>query len=315
VKERFARFFRSYSGSAIGFIVVLALLMTFMRWWAQVGYQEDRFGTKVVSAFSSLAIALAALWAGQGLKRRQEEAAHARAELALNVDLKAQIFPHQGRVALEIEVRVKNVSNKTWNLPMVYVFVHPVNTPPGAKAAGAAEIVPPEIWRLKGRNIARFSNTMTRLAPDEEEAFSNAYLLDEEVVQKTPYFLVLVEAVGAPDSWEFDKQARTRFDYFMDGKLKEGRVVPEAKGEAAPVRDTYMVIETTNKVLLETERYAKRVIILPPAQRDARGGSGQEGRIDPISEDKGFKKMLDSTMMWSRRKLVCVGTVTEAKSV
>lgn len=64
-----------YSGPAMGLIATLAILASFMWLWSWVGYNEDEFGVNVINAFSSLAIALAALWAGQGFKKRQEDAA------------------------------------------------------------------------------------------------------------------------------------------------------------------------------------------------------------------------------------------------
>lgn len=304
MRERLEKAFGRYLGPTIGLIVTLVLLSAFMWLWFRTGFQKKGPWTEAVGAFSSLAIALAALWAGQGLRMRQEEAAHARAELALNVELITRVIPGHGCIALEVEVRVKNISNKTWNLPVVYVFVHPVKPSSTASPADyplAEEIVAPELWNLRGRNIARFSNTMVRLSPDEEEVFFGAHLIDSSVAARTPYFWVLVEAVGAPDSREFDENARDKFEDFLDGKLGNKNVRPE-EAEIDPVRDTYLVIETTAKRLRGKKGgYGKRVLILPPGQER---GNSQEERIDPLSKD--FRGMLDKTMIWSRKKVVYV---------
>jgi hypothetical protein len=289
---------KRYSGPALGFTVLLIVLATLLRLWSSAGFREDEFGPKVVSSLSSFLIALVALWAGQGLKRRQEEAAHARAELALNVELIVRVLPHGEHIVLESEVRVKNVSNKTWNLPVVYVFVHPVDLSIIGSGASLADVTPPEVWKLRGTNIARFSNTMTRLSPDEEDVFARAYVLNEAAVRETPYYMVLVEVVGAPDSWEFDKEARDEFDRFMDGKSD-----PAGVAQARPIRDTYMIIETTEKGLREGGYgYGKRVLILPPERRK---NDTQKDRIDD-TPSKSYKNMLDKTMMWSRKRVVCL---------
>jgi hypothetical protein len=289
---------KKYSGPALGITALLIVLATLLWLWSSAGFREDEFGPKVVSSLSSFLIALVALWAGHGLKRRQEEAAHARAELALNVELIIRVLPYEKNVALEAEVRVKNVSNKTWNLPVVYVFMHPVDLAIAGSGASPAGVTPPEVWKLRGTNIARFSNTMTRLSPDEEDVFAKAYILNDAVTRKTPYYMVLVEVVGAPDSWEFDKKARDEFDQFMDGESDTDAVV-----RAQPVRDTYMIIETTEKSLREVkDGYGKRVLILPP---DRRKGEAQKDRIDDTAS-RDYKGMLDETMMWSRKRIVCL---------
>jgi hypothetical protein len=164
---------------------------------------------------------------------------------------------------------------------------------------------------LRGVNIARFTNTMTRLCPDEEEVFSKAYLIDGADIQKSPYFLVLVEAVGAPDSEEFSDADRAAFDAFMDGHLKEGEPDPALKEpfpnkqKARRVRDTYMVIETTHRELRgKPACLPRRVLIIPPCKRKA-GRRGQMDRIDMVYTDR-FRSMLDDTMMWSRSRIVCM---------
>ena len=309
MSERILAVVKKYLGLIISFAATVALLAVFMWWWPQTGYPMGS-GTDVVSAFGTVLVALSALFIGQGLRQRQEEAAHARAQLALNVELITRVIAHQSHRILEVEVRVKNISSKGWNLPMAYVFVHPVDV--SQKVAGASPIWAPEIRKLRGVNVARFANTMTRLCPDEEEVFSKAYLIDEGEAQEAPYLLVLVEAIGAPDSHGFGKAERKAFDVFMNGGLKEDvpdpalKDLPDAAQAAQRIRDTYMVIETTERDLCD-KGYPKRVLILPPGKSNELK-SGQEARID-ITHTKLFRIMLDDTMMWSRSRVVCVGDV------
>ena len=301
---------KKYSGPAVGFTALLIVLATLLRLWSSAGFREDEFGPKVVSSLSSLLIALVALWAGHGLKRRQEEAAHARAELALNVELVIRVLPHEEHVVLEAEVRVKNISNKTWNLPVVYVFIQPIDLAMIGSGTVPVGVAPPDVWKLRGTNIARFSNTMTRLSPDEEDVFTKTYVLSEAATQRTPYYMVLVEVVGAPDSWAFDEKARVEFDRFMDGELEHGSD-PENVSEAQPIRDTYMIIETTEKDLREKkDGYGKRVLILPP---DEKARDAQRDRIDDLSSRR-FENMLNETMMWSRKRVACLSVSASDQS-
>lgn len=289
----------------------LLLLVTFMSLWSTAALPTEEFGLEVVQAFGTVLVALSALYAGAILRSRQEEAAEAKAQLALNVELRSQVVSHESADVIEVEARVKNVSSLSWSLPALYVFLHRLDTPQtqGAGDARPAEIVPPDLAELTGRNIARFPNSMTRLCPDEEDIFSCSFMISRSLAQQWPYYLVIAEAIGAPDSEDFDAEKRSQFIALMDGLLdvEWGNIAyppieeSAAEKEARQIRHSYMFFESAEPRL--AEKCGKKILILPPGRRE---GQMQEGRIDSRSTEF-FRPMLSKCMMWSRAQVVCVG--------
>ena len=143
----------------------------------------------LVGSLGTLLLGLAGLYIGNRLRKYQEIEAEARANLALNVDLKTRVVEAGEDRILEAIVDVHNVSRSTWFVPMAYVFV---------RSALDGRDLP---LGQKHRNVARFTATLCQLQPDERDQFFATIVFDYAECQALAAVVVSAEVVGASAKW------------------------------------------------------------------------------------------------------------------
>jgi hypothetical protein len=143
----------------------------------------------LVGSLGTLLLGLAGLYIGNRLRKYQEIEAEARANLALNVDLRARVVEAGDKRILEVIVDVHNVSRTTWFVPMAYVFV---------KSALDGRDIP---LGQKYCNAARYTATLSQLQPDERDQFFATIIFDYAESQALAAVVVSSEVVGASAKW------------------------------------------------------------------------------------------------------------------
>jgi hypothetical protein len=223
-----------------------------------------RVDSNLLSALGSLLLGFAGLYIGAKLRKYQELEAQARANLALNVDLRTRVVCAGSSRILEMVIDVHNVSRSTWIVPMAYLFVRP--------ALGTEKDIP------LGReqcNVAKYTATLPQLQPDEREQFFATVLFDSEDIRGLAAVVVSAEIVGAPERWLGSERSMLKFVDFME--------------EDNGARHNYFCIA---RGASKGERwYGKRCFI----RRDKAVDSEATSR---------YRGLLDDMMLWNREKVV-----------
>lgn len=227
------------------------------------GAQVD---ANLLGSLGSLLLGFAGLYIGAKLRKYQEMEAQARANLALNVDLRTRLVCAGDNRILEMIIDVHNVSRSTWIVPMAYLFVRPA-------LGGAKDIA----LDRESRNAAKYPATLTRLQPDEREQFFATALFTPEDISEFSAVVVKAETVGAPERWLGPERAMLKFVDFME----------EAKG----ARHNYYCIARCED--RENKLYGKRCFVKDDAARTVDDG--------PTFIYRG---LLDDMMLWSRERVI-----------
>ena len=292
--------------SALTFVVVLAALIIALRHFLGVPISDS---SGAIGAVGSLTVAAVAVLLGDHYRRRQSDAADAKAELALNVELSVEPCPLDYGTAVEVIVRVRNVSSVSWALPAVYVFADVLD--PSSIRAERPENPPAqdddELTGSQGKNIASFPNTMTVLCPDEQDEYQTFYVLPAANAAHDRLLMIRAEVIGAPANDDtFDKATREKFVAFLDGELVEGRrdghwlELTADERRARGSRHTFVVFESPSPDRVKS-LFNHRVLVTRPFS--AKAPAAQRERLD-VTHTRMFAGMLQGTMMWYRRRVV-----------
>jgi hypothetical protein len=158
----------------------------------------------LVGSLGTLLLGLAGLYIGSRLRKYQEIEAEARANLALNVDLRTQVVEAGQNRILEVIVDVHNVSRTTWFVPMAYVFV---------RSALDGRNIPLDQAYC---NVARFTATLCQLQPDERDQFFATIVFDYAESQALAAVVVSAEVMGASAKWLGPWRRMMAFVDFLD---------------------------------------------------------------------------------------------------
>lgn len=158
----------------------------------------------LVGSLGTLLLGLAGLYIGSRLRKYQEIEAEARANLALNVDLRTRLVEAGQKSILEVIVDVHNVSRTTWFVPMAYVSV---------KSALDGRNIP---LGQEYCNVAKFTATLCQLQPDERDQFFATIVFDHEESQALAAVVVSAEVVGASAKWLGPWRRMMAFVDFLD---------------------------------------------------------------------------------------------------
>jgi hypothetical protein len=158
----------------------------------------------LVGSLGTLLLGLAGLYIGSRLRKYQEIEAEARANLALNVDLRTQVVEAGQNRILEVIVDVHNVSRTTWFVPMAYVFV---------RSALDGRSIP---LGQNYCNVAKFTATLCQLQPDERDQFFATIVFGYTESQALAAVVVSAEVVGASAKWLGPWRRMMAFVDFLD---------------------------------------------------------------------------------------------------
>lgn len=220
----------------------------------------------LLTALGSLLLGLSGLYIGSRLRKYQELEAKARANLALNVELRARAVPAERDQILEVIIEVHNVSRTTWFVPMAYLFVRGAN--------GAEKDIP--LLRVH-RNLADYGATLCQLQPDERDQFFMARTFTPEEVAESPAVVVKAEIVGTAEKWLGPHKASMDFISFME--------------EREGARHNFHCIERCKDK--KHEWHGLRVFI------------NEDGTIDGTATRR-YRGLLDDMMLWSRGVVVAL---------
>lgn len=232
-----------------------------------------RVDSDLLGSLGSVMLGFAGLYIGAKLRKYQELEAQARANLALNVDLRTRVVPAGDKRILEMVIEVHNVSRSTWIVPMAYLFVHPV--------FGVKKEIP---LGGDGHNVAHYPATLPQLQPDERDQFFATAIFSAEEAAELSAVKVSAEVVGAPSRWLGPEKAMLDFVDFMDANDK--------------VRHGYFCIaRCTSK---GEDWYGKRCFV----QRD--------GKVDVVATEK-YRGLLDDMMLWNRERVISLSETVVLK--
>jgi hypothetical protein len=219
-----------------------------------------------LSAIGSLLLGLSGIYIGGRLRRFQEMEARARANLALNVELRARVVNAGDNQILEVVIEAHNVSRTTWFVPMAYLFVR--------SAVGGKESIP--IQRSR-RNLADYTASLCQLQPDEKDQFFATLVFPVPDSPTPPAVVVTAEVVGTSERWLGPHKEKMRFVNFMQ--------------EDDGVRHNYYCIGRCNDP--KHKWYGRRIFIAP------------DGSMDYRATEK-YRGLLDDVMLWSRETVIAL---------
>lgn len=222
-----------------------------------------------LSALGALFLGLSGVYIGGRLRKFQETEARARANLALNVELRARAVAAGPNQVLEVVIEVHNVSRNTWFVPMAYLFVR--------SAVGKCESLPVQ---REHRNLARYPASLCQLQPDEKDQFFATLVFPVPDVPTPPAVIVDAEIVGTSERWLGPHKAKMTFIQFM-------RENEEAR------HDYYCIDRCEDE---SHPSYGKRVF------------TNRDGTTDWRASEI-YRGLLDDVMLWSREAVVVLPDV------
>lgn len=223
----------------------------------------------LLGSLGSLLLGFAGLYIGAKVRKYQEMEAHARASLALNVDLRTRVVCAGDSRILEMVIDVHNVSRSTWIVPMAYLFVK--------SALGADEDI---ALSRKSSNAARFTATLPKLQPDEREQFFATALFTEADIRRLGAVLVSAEIVGAPERWLGAGQAMLKFIDFLEE-------------DGGTRHNYYCIARCADKGDEFKEFYGRRCFV-----------RNDEAKTVDVDSTRLYRGLLDDMMLWSRGKVI-----------
>jgi hypothetical protein len=221
---------------------------------------------QLLTALGSLLLGLSGIYIGGRLRKFQEMEARARANLALNVELRARLVNAGNSQVLEVVIEVHNVSRTTWFVPMAYLFVR--------SAVGGKESIP--IQRPR-RNLADYTASLCQLQPDERDQFFATLVFPVPDSPTPPAVVVTAEVVGTSERWLGPHREKMRFVNFMN--------------ENDGARHNYYCLGRCNDQ--KHKWYGRRIFIAPDESMDQ-------------SATDTYRGLLDDVMLWSREVVVAV---------
>ncbi len=221
---------------------------------------------QLLTALGSLLLGLSGIYIGGRLRKFQEMEARARANLALNVELRARVVNAGDSQVLEVVIEVYNVSRTTWFVPMAYLFVR--------SAVGAKESI--SIQRTN-RNLADYTASLCQLQPDEKDQFFATVVFPVPDSPTPPAVVVAAEVVGTSERWLGPHREKMRFVNFMN--------------ENDGARHNYYCIGRCNAP--KHKWYGRRIFTEP------------DGSMDQDATNT-YRGLLDDVMLWSREMVVAV---------
>jgi hypothetical protein len=221
---------------------------------------------QLLTALGSLLLGFSGIYIGSRLRKFQEMEARARANLALNVELRSRVVNAGDREVLEVVIEVHNVSRTTWFVPMAYLFVR--------SAVGGKDNIP--IQRSR-RNLADYTASLCQLQPDEKDQFFATLVFPVPDSPIPPAVVVTAEVVGTSERWLGPHKEKMRFVNFMQ----------EYDGS----RHNYYCIGRCNAP--KHKWYGRRIFIEPDGSMDSRATEMYRG-------------LLDDVMLWSREMVVAL---------
>ena len=219
---------------------------------------------QLLTALGSLLLGFSGIYIGSRLRKFQEMEARARANLALNVELRARVVNAGDSQVLEVVMEVHNVSRTTWFVPMAYLFVR--------SAVGGKESI--SIQRSR-RNLADYTASLCQLQPDERDQFFATLVFPVPDSPTPPAVVVTAEVVGTSERWLGPHKEKMRFVNFMQ--------------EDDGARHNYYCIGRCNAP--KHKWYGRRIFIEPDGSMDYRATEMYRG-------------LLDDVMLWSREMVV-----------
>lgn len=222
--------------------------------------------SQLLNALGSLLLGLSGIYIGGRLRKFQEMEARARANLALNVELRSRIVNAGDSQVLEVVIEAHNVSRTTWFVPMAYLFVR--------SAVGGKESIP---IQRPSRNLTDYTASLCQLQPDEKDQFFATLLFPVPDSPTPPAVVVTAEVVGTSERWLGSHGERMRFVNFMN--------------ENDGARHNYYCIGRCNDP--KHKWYGRRIFTAPDGSMDQRATETYRG-------------LLDDVMLWSREVVVAI---------
>lgn len=233
-----------------------------------------------------------AFFFGQWLARYTISEAAFRSDLSLNISVEPRLIYTKNTTnnrlerIIEIRVNVTNNSRRMCCIPAIYVQSRALIAN-GRQALNLES----DFGRLTSCeklsnpiNVARISNSIIQLAPDETESFVRWDTIDGEFVRKFPVIVANVEAFGA------------------DGVLMGERHIPHLRrGNLRTKWLEYMEknhLVENGRVLFE--RWTGQESADVPFAKNQRILVLQDTGAPDVENSRVFKAILDSTVQWTR---------------
>jgi hypothetical protein len=239
--------------------------------------------------------ALVVILVGRRSRRFQTIESSARAELSFDVELKSRVLvaPDSGntqfRAVLETRVDVRNNSRISGCIPAIYVSGRVLVKSGSSKTIDAItdfaeldECVPLSLVK----NVAKLSNSIYQLAPDEVETFVRWDGLTESFVAANPVIVMNVELFGVVA----EPVGEIRYPKYRKGKLRDAWI--QYMNEAGGIRHNTIIFERwqPNKGIDHVGFYPGSRYLL--------------SMIDPSEADventRRFKELLTTMTQWTR---------------
>jgi hypothetical protein len=252
--------------------------------------------TSVLSdAVTALSLLVAASLFAFDLKLRRYEVREraSRAQASINVSVDERLVPtRSGQLVLEVSVSLRNVGERSWCVPAVYVSGRALAIGQDSHALGGFEGLPPAGPLSIPRNVARLESSIIQVGPGEEESFCRWDLLEAGFTREYPAIVLRVEVFSAASELlGVDERDTPRSDFrgewlrFMNGESGEDLS-----------RHKKMIIDRAPTDTQDV-RAGQRVLLLPDSDAVDYDGSRR------------FRRVLDSVVQWSRQKTVVLGVV------